>query len=168
MTNSSSHSNCVACPSNCIVCTSSSVPACLTCNVGFYLSLGTCVSNCSGGFLPDYINECSSCLCLSCSNTAYNCTSCSGATNLFNFQCLTTCPSGYYASNNTCLACTANCASCSSSTNCLICYLPNVLLISSSSAASCLSSCPNGTINTINPSNFSYICSACTKNCLTC
>ena len=51
--NASSNSNCVSCPSNCFICTSSTVPSCITCDSGFYLNLGSCVSNCSGGLLPN-------------------------------------------------------------------------------------------------------------------
>lgn len=126
------------------------------------------MSNCSGALLPDYELKCSSCVCSSCSGTSYNCTSCSSSLSLFNYQCLSKCPTGYYSSNNSCLRCMSNCDACESATYCSICQLPYSLLIATSSASQCLSNCPNTTIPTINTANFSYLCSSCSNNCLTC
>lgn len=157
---------CTACPSNCQVCTSQTT--CINCNANYFLSSGNCVSNCSGGLLPNYEKMCSSCQCLTCSTTSYNCTACSLPKSLYLSQCLSICPSGYYSNNNTCVSCMSNCAACTSSTLCSICSLPYVLSFSSATTSNCLAACPNGTIATIDSVNFSYICSACSNNCLTC
>ena len=53
------------------------------------------------GFFENYINiTCDACSgCATCSNIATNCTGCFSGTYLHNFQCLNTCPVGYYECN---------------------------------------------------------------------
>jgi hypothetical protein len=164
--NSSSLSSCLNCPSSCLVCLS--ISSCSTCEPPFLLNAGSCVSTCPGALLPNYLGQCVACDCLSCSLSSYNCTSCSGATSLYNGQCLANCPSGYYSSSNVCTACGLNCAACTSSAYCSICYLPYVLSITSVSSSSCVLACTSGTIASISPSNFSYLCASCSSNCLSC
>jgi proprotein convertase subtilisin/kexin type 5 len=160
------NASCSSCPANCLAC--SSISTCTTCQHSYFLSSGLCVPSCSAPFLPNYLNKCTACECLTCSAYSYNCTACGGILSLQNNQCLTQCLAGYYSSNNMCNACMDNCADCSSATFCSICYLPYLLLYSSPTVSACLSSCPSGTIATINPSNFSYLCAPCDSPCLTC
>ena len=164
--NASLHSNCLSCPSNCLVCTST--VSCSVCKATHYLSGGSCVSSCSSPLLPNYLNTCSICACLSCSGRSFNCTSCGAGLSLHNNQCLSACPTGYYSSGGVCLSCMNNCSACSSASFCSICLLPSLLLISNTTVSSCLSVCPASTVPTINPTNFSYLCSPCSDNCLTC
>ena len=161
---------CVGCPTNCKLCSSSASPSCIKCDNGYYLSNGTCVSvatGCPAGKYPDLNDSCTTCQCQNCSGKSYNCTGCSGLTSLYLNQCLNSCPTGYYSLSKVCTKCANNCAQCNSTTYCIVCQLPSVLYLSSSNTSQCLTSCPNGTIPTVNTPNFTYICKACT-NCLTC
>jgi len=61
--------------------------------------------------------ECSSCVdtinkCLSCNKTSKS---------LFNFTCLSTCPTTYYSENRTCIKCGTSCSICVNSTICTTC-----------------------------------------------
>jgi proprotein convertase subtilisin/kexin type 5 len=112
------------------LCSSASSPICLKCNSGYLLSSGTCLTTsigCPVSTYPDLNDNCASCQCLTCSGKSYNCTSCSGATSIYQNQCLSNCPTGFYSSANVCTTCSTNCAQCNSSTYCILCYLPYAL-----------------------------------------
>jgi len=159
ITNSSTfQSACVNCPSNCLTCSSVNSSICLTCNNAYYLSNGACGASCLSPLFLSLNGICSICQCLTCSTYFYNCTSCSSPLSLYQFQCLSACPSGTYSSSNICIACPTNCSVCTSAGYCNICTLPNALYVFNGSSSSCVSACPNGTITTINTTSLKYQC----------
>jgi proprotein convertase subtilisin/kexin type 5 len=122
---------------NCAYCINSN--SCEKCKIPYYLltliefSTSTrvlssqCVLNCPTGY---FNNEkvCSLCnsTCVSCVNSANNCTSCQNGFYLFDFKCITNCPVGFYKSliNNICLKCNSLCYDCLNSTFCNTCISP--------------------------------------------
>lgn len=85
-------------------------------------------------------------------------------TYLYNGNCLTNCPDGYYKSTNnqTCAECSTplHCATCQNSSSCLTCAVPYY-----NYQSYCLVSCP--TSITVQNSN-TYNCDACPTNCTYC
>jgi proprotein convertase subtilisin/kexin type 5 len=159
---------CLGCPANCISCSSAAAPLCLNCAIGFYLSSGGCVADCSSVSLyVSYGGTCAACQCRNCSVYSYACIACNPPRNLLQGQCITNCPSGYYPSSNICQSCSSNCLSCTSASTCQYCQIPYALTVYNATSSSCSLTCPLGTIATIDVS-FNYVCKACTGNCLTC
>jgi hypothetical protein len=136
----SSISTCRRCELNCKICSNDT--ACTSCNSGFYLKNGECVSDCGDGY---YL---STSTCLSCESDCKTCSS--------NTLC-TVCNSGYYLSSSDCLACESNCDVCSNSTACSLCntgfYLKN---------EDCVSDCGDGYYISNND------CLTCGTNCKSC
>ena len=126
------------------------------------------MTSCAGGQLPGLSGECAACECTACDSFSYNCTACGVGLVLHQWDCIATCPDGYHSDSSSCVACTANCSYCASTTLCTICALPNALSTTNSTHSECVSSCPGGTIATIDSTNLRYICSACDAACLTC
>ncbi len=97
-------------------------------------------------------SACITCMTEDISNYLYN----------YNWTCLQSCPSGYYAdSDNVCQKCDSRCKTCSnSSTNCTSCNssstYPNLY------ENYCYTSCPSGTYA------LSNICKDCSSSCATC
>lgn len=92
------------------------------------LTGGVCVSRCLSNLYENRTTSiCQLCdpMCLSCVNTASNCTQCAAfnGQNYFlqpaNTGCLLTCPVGYYGNNQTftCTLCDSRCSSCTGPTN---------------------------------------------------
>lgn len=80
---------------------------CQTCKSGTYLSPFYDCLNCSTN-------------CLTCSDSI-SCVNCTTGSFLYNGQCITTCPSGYYKYNTDCQKCPISCVTCSSQANCTTC-----------------------------------------------
>ncbi len=114
------------------------------------------------------LRTCVACQCKTCLNYAYYCTSCNSTYNLYMNQCISNCPTGYYPLNNTCNSCSANCLSCTSLTYCTICQIPMAVYKTSPTISTCVSTCPNTTITTIDSTSLFYTCSNCGGDCLTC
>lgn len=136
---------------------------CTSCKTLYYLS-NQCLTVCPSTYAP--VNGvCTACSspCLTCSQTISNCTAClttlSPAVYLSNWQCITTCPSGTFAStaNYTCAACVSPCSTCTALTLCASCVSGYFLY-----QQSCLTACPAGY------AGFTGICSACQSPCRTC
>lgn len=98
------------CTSPCKQCTSvktqciSCLPSPYTVNNTYFSGNLSCVNTCPITFYQNsgQCLNCDSNSCYGCSVTPTNCTSCAINKNLFQYQCLTTCPSQYYALNGTC------------------------------------------------------------------
>lgn len=163
---------CTSCSSNCLSCTSAII--CLACISPYYLYSGSCIVLCpsSPALFPDLDSSCSPCQCLACSGYSYNCTLCSSPLSFYQWKCLSSCPTGTYSSLNStqlvCQNCSSNCLKCSSASVCQLCSFSFPLYVLSSSNATCITTCPSGTILTIDSSLFSLQCEPCSNNCLTC
>ncbi|EAR95397.3 transmembrane protein, putative (macronuclear) [Tetrahymena thermophila SB210] len=133
---------CLKCNSNCLECTQNQPDFCSKCTNGNYLTIGTglCVSDCGQGQWgrnTDWSCQYCNSSCYTCSQSATNCTSCTGVLYLYNNQCLNDCPDGYYKGiNNTCQQCDPSCKTCDNAgnTSCLSCspsygYLKNGMCI---------------------------------------
>ena len=115
-------------------------------------------------------------MCLSCVNTASNCTSCTAVsiTNYFlqptGLLCLSTCPVGFYgnASTFTCPQCDSRCSACTGPTNgsCSACKIDNTgvshFLLPGSN--SCSDTCPDS----LYANSSTFRCEVCDTNCLKC
>ena len=117
---------CYACSPGCLTCTSIGLDKCSVCgNViadKYYkhLDKNTCGLTCPDGqFISASVsNICQPCSigCVTCLNSAENCTSATCSQNLYflNNNCLSICPDNYYPSFSVrqCLSCTAGCQTC--------------------------------------------------------
>ena len=148
--NDNSSGICSPCDSTCVTCSGVSSLECLSCNIstGFYLILGSCISQCQAGYYIDNItSNCSSCdnSCTTCMGpTNNNCLSCGNSTYLHNLTCVNACPLGTYANQITgvCITCDVSCKTCSKGTenDCLSCN--NLMILSQKN--SCLNLSPEG------------------------
>ena len=116
---------CFSCVTPCDNCVNESY--CSSCLVGQgYLSNGQCVdaADCPGGtYADDTTLKCKTCPsgCTLCDNATI-CTECSSIYFFYEFQCLTSCPTGTYKDSSTCQLCTSPCLTCiTTSLNCLSC-----------------------------------------------
>jgi proprotein convertase subtilisin/kexin type 5 len=131
---------------------------------------GNCNSNCSSAstYYVALTRQCLNCSasCYSCQGPlSTDCLSCKPPLSLFNGQCLTTCPFGYYSSSTyVCKQCILPCASCSlSSINCTACISPYFMQRTGNNMI-CVTSCSASFyLNTTTQS-----CSPCHLTCLTC
>jgi hypothetical protein len=134
-----------------------------------------CYLDCLTAGLVKSNGQCVGCssICLTCSLTMTNCTSCdylSSNPYYFNFKCLSTCYSTYFNDNSTynCTKCTSPCESCltgSTTNSCITCVVPYILsitTINSTTTTSCLSSCQAGYYLS------GYQCVGCVSPCQQC
>lgn len=109
---------CAVCGTGCQQCVNATV--CVVCASGYYLYSQGCALVCPNGYVSivdgSLNNVCIQCAlpCSTCSNNLpTQCTSCISGYNLYQYQCLQTCPSSYYPSppssntinSTTCLPC---------------------------------------------------------------
>lgn len=124
------NSSCQRCSYVCRTC-SGAASNCTTCASGFLLN-NSCLGVCPEGLYAEVSTlECKACTrpCLSCVNDTRRCLTCTNTTYLFGYQCLQSCPKGYYPSTNSCLKCRPPCQTCLNETACLSCvssYLTNM------------------------------------------
>ncbi|CAL4067446.1 unnamed protein product, partial [Meganyctiphanes norvegica] len=124
---------------------------------------GECVNNCPEMMYGSIQGMCLQCdsSCLLCSGSSANqCLSCP-LSDLYVLHlgiCVTSCPPGYYAENNTCVSCSGNCVECSSPTYCTQCN-HNQMLVN----GSCITNCPKGFFKTQQNT-----CGSCFPQCETC
>jgi proprotein convertase subtilisin/kexin type 5 len=159
-TNSSNNS----CTSNCGDCSGG---ICRQCHAPYLLLSNTdngvvsCVLVCPAGYFATAFS-CQKCnaTCLSCVNTADNCSACVVGLFQYGHTCLVVCPMGYWANNQTknCDSCPANCLNCYSA-NCLIC-LSGFFLNNNG----CVQQCPSGTFS----SPVAQMCFNCSSGCSSC
>ena len=125
-----SNYTCLGCADGCLTCYGPALTQCLTCTTAtnttsFYkvAAADTCAIVCPGGqFISSiFAHQCDLCAanCVTCVDRADKCTSTGGCLNgMFyhapTFQCLITCPNGYYGEvgNYTCTACLDGCELC--------------------------------------------------------
>lgn len=122
----SSGSTCDPCNAACALCSDSTVNTCTQCrNISsdiYYKQIGAnvCSLACPDGQfihpnIPNYCQPCSP-NCITCANTAENCTNLSCSINYYylNNSCLTLCPNNYYSDSSLrqCLQCAAGCQKC--------------------------------------------------------
>lgn len=160
---------CDSCSLSCLTC-QTSVTTCTSCTASLVLNNGTCQSSCSNISMIPINGTCTACSssCLTCSITTTNCTSCNTSTTfkyLSSGQCLTACPSLFYATLSTSYICTAcsrlslNCNNCTiTGTACLSCDAGFVFF----NNTQCLNYVPNGYVN------ISGNATPCASTCLTC
>ena len=166
-----SGTTCVACPANCTTCSSATV--CTQCAGTLLVQPGSasCASGCPTSYYSNGVSylACDT-SCLTCSGAGANlCVTCNATSTLRYLSgstCVSSCPSGTYASaSRVCTACNSNCATCiTSSKNCTSCTSPLLLFIAN---ATCVSSCPSGY------SANGTVCAQCAANkygpsCLAC
>lgn len=124
--------NCLKCDdneANCTVCNDDELILHLHQDTGFY----TCINE---NELPEdhYVEDgptgpiskpCDKNCTKSCYGTATNCTECSNGTYLYEHQCVTTVPIGFFPNNNTNTLdrCPSNCLTCSNNETCLTCEI---------------------------------------------
>ena len=160
---------CTPCLTGCKTCPT--LNNCSSCNSGLVNDgNGTCspntnpTVNCSTGYYPNTLGNCSQCYptCHTCSGgQVTDCLTCFNGSNLINGVCIAACTSGYFYNQNTtsCELCSTqytNCLTCTSS-GCTACTT-NYSLI----AGVCDLSCPNGTYLA------SQQCLACSTFCNVC
>lgn len=116
---------CIVCDGRCLTCTGTTSNDCATCDITspdyflFTAGDGTCTNFCVDGKYRDGY-ECLDCdysSCLTCENSAIECTSCESGSYLFEMACQSDClaaPSNYYADwyYAECLACNYECTTC--------------------------------------------------------
>lgn len=183
---------CLPCHSSCLECTS--ISTCSKCNSAFFFYDNFCFPFCpQGTFLVPYANYCEIChtSCKNCSHSFDRCFFCISTKYLFDYQCLDTCPIGWYADENRiCRACKPECLTCTNSFTCSSCqngyYMngsicslchPFCLECNSFSVCSkciypfyfyqnfCFSICPEKTFIALSDSNH---CENCHPSCKTC
>jgi proprotein convertase subtilisin/kexin type 5 len=140
---------------------------------------GVCVTRCLSNLYENTLNSvCTLCdaMCLSCMNTASNCSSCRvvSGTNYFlqpsGLLCLSTCPVGFYGNSSTfrCMPCDSRCSACTGPTNgsCSACK------IDSSEVAHFLvpgtRSCSNVCADSLYANSTTFRCELCDSSCLKC
>jgi len=99
--------------------------------------------------------------CKTCSISGTTCTSCVTGSYLHNNSCLSSCPSTYWenTSTNTCDSCNDPCLTCDTNANdCLSC-VDNTFYLSTNN--SCGTTCPDGKWE----NSTGWICTACTSPC---
>lgn len=164
---------CTACSPGCASCSGPNI--CLVCQSGQRSYNGFCYTNCPAGSVASNSSTCVDCNspCATCTEHPSKCTSCTSCCgNLFNFKCLTNCPTGTYAINGTCQYCAYTCATClGSNTTCTSCPSNKVLF-----NGACYDKCPYimiGGICTFNCAKGLYKttmnqCANCDPTCATC
>ena len=166
-------SGCLVCHATCQTCSDAQAGSCKSCKLGGVL-VGTVPSacTCASGYLPvPDASNCSPCD-ITCSPGSglppclQNCGVCSGGvcqkcinnSSLSGTVCVTTCPSGYFASQGVCTECSAPCVSCSSASTCLSCDVDHVIR-----DGSCVRDCPAKYFSIDNSD-----CMPCDETCGTC
>lgn len=160
------------CSDHCETCTNSSL--CLTCENGYALSNGVCVSGCSNGCSICEASACSQCLqnyflsSNNCLNCISNCLVCTTSTDC------SSCENGYFWTGQACTLCTQNCLTCLTISTCDTCLSGydlqngNCIVACGSNCISCANS------NTCSQCSSSFYvstsgsCLSCPSNCLTC
>ena len=107
---------CDPCPANCSECSGYPTTICTKCNAGYLLDQDRCALTCvTNGYVPWGL-ICKGCnsICLTCSGSPNNCTSCDTTGSnpyFFNNNCLSSCSGGYYNDNThfTCEKCNSPC-----------------------------------------------------------
>lgn len=158
---------CDSCPQNCTNCVgNSTLVTCTVCNSGYVLDSTACYLTCvtAGTFAVNGICQGCYSTCKTCSTIYTNCTSCYSNTTvpyLYNFNCISICPNGFYADNSSlsCVKCTSPCEYCSNSSvySCQTCISGYYLLNNT-----CFATCPS------NYYNSSGSCLVCVSPCFTC
>jgi hypothetical protein len=106
--------DCSPCSKYCLFCNNTNT-TCSACVINgtnkAYLLNNSCLTNCPAGYFnfdnltlgPTTCESCNN-SCAKCSGDLNNCSSCKSGFYLYNNTCITTCPSGYFAVNatNTC------------------------------------------------------------------
>lgn len=104
-TNRSSPTRAPQCVTPCQTCTTQT--QCLTCLPNFFFYNSQCITNCPSFFtIEDPINRlCLSCspICLTCSITINNCTSCNVGLAMQAGQCVSQCADGLYIAGTACV-----------------------------------------------------------------
>lgn len=161
-------SQCHPCSSQCLTCSNSSTN-CISCPSPLILHSQSCLTQC-----PDStFNLAGSCVncppsCLKCSDQS-TCTICISGAVLYNGECRSGCPQGYFASALTtsedlsyvCTPCSSNCKTCNgdSEYDCLTCSQNYYFY-----EGMCLSSCPAG----FYPNHITRSCELCPSACTLC
>lgn len=165
------------CPVECTGCDQTG--ACTGCaligTTQYMLAAGKCLTYCPAGYFVDtMIGVCGKCdaMCLTCSTTSVNCTSCQQVNPAWAYLwtniCTSACPTGYYASGYVCNQCFQGCLTCTGpgKDNCQSCMtvgtLPYYLV---SGSTSCEMACPPGQYF---DQFFPNTCNMCDPYCLTC
>ncbi|CAD8195626.1 unnamed protein product [Paramecium octaurelia] len=155
---------CQKCHYTCLTCNSFGDQFCLTCldkTISFRVyNQGVC--QCLPGYYDDgFSTNCNKCLssCLTCQNTADNCTSCESPRYLDGTAC--PCGAGYFVNNlGKCSKCNQNCLNCSlTSTNCTECD-SSLMRVLDTATKTCI--CKSGT------TQINGLCQVCDITCQTC
>ena len=172
------------CWPTCQTCSEHTSKDCLTCyNLASKNVNNECICN-DGYFMvipsnPCTAEPCSTCSlcsskCKTCNGTSTYCLSCQTPSYLFNNDCITQCPSGFYprSLDNTCQLCDSSCITCNNagSNNCLSCI--DGYYYSPTPAGSCLrcnltcNTCVTSANNCTSCKNGSYLFfGSCSSNC---
>ena len=161
---------CLQCPSTCLLCLNSTYcTGCIANRTYLYSQTGICLSDCPLGYFANTATtNCETCnaKCLTCSASSSNCLSCSSGYYLVrlsvnSYDCVATCPAGYYQEGSNCQNCLFPCATCASAAACLTCVTGTYYY---SSSKGCLLACPSDAF--LDAPNAA--CTPCTAPCASC
>ncbi len=159
--------SCLNCSFSCQTCYGPRYDQCLTCINPYSLMSGICILQCPTGFYRDSNSVCRQCdlqRCLTCQESASNCTSCAYPFVLViynsgvNGKCDVNCGFGsfYDLNNRICAPCSFGCMSCLDAMTCVSCIGGTYLY-----QDKCIMSCPVGFVG----SSTDNICKKCPTNC---
>ena len=121
----------------------------------FDIIYGTCKSEYYSCVEIDINSIGCSVTCASCSgSSSTQCLTCTTSLYMYQYQCMTVCPQGFWGNTTApaqCMPCDPSCLTCNgaTSTNCLSCSVNNAL-----SSGTCLGGCP--TVNQYQNSSYSF------------
>jgi proprotein convertase subtilisin/kexin type 5 len=152
---------CRPCVFPCANCTSQTAcSSCATSAYTFNTATNQCVITCTANQFKDPVGNCVTCTpnCATCSNS-YTCNTCAPGFFMFQNNCVSTCPTGFYINtdtngNKSCALCNSSCATCSDNT--LKCNTCATGLVRSTDGT-CAYTCPDNYI-----SDSTSVC----KNCV--
>ena len=161
---------CLQCPSSCLSCLNDTY--CTACPAGrtyLYPVTHNCITNCPLGYFGNSTSAlCLACdpKCLTCTLASTGCLSCANGFYLVrlsvtSYDCLASCPSGYFKESQRCDVCVFPCNTCSSASSCLTCVVGTYFYANSSV---CLLTCPSSSYL----DSATASCLACTAPCLSC
>jgi proprotein convertase subtilisin/kexin type 5 len=162
---------CLNCSSTCYTCKGPLVTDCLSCYPDYYLSQGSCLSQCPYGYYASSTYRCEACSpnCANCQGSSTNCSACptGGYLQLANgvSSCTVDCLAGYYrdTQSQTCSPCHSSCLNCTGKypSQCISCP-SNAFL----SQGYCLTQCPLGSAPVVSAAGLN--CLPCPSGCSVC
>jgi proprotein convertase subtilisin/kexin type 5 len=170
------YQQCMPCPEGCAYCNQQGF--CYFCENGYYYDNEQCLSVCPDGFYsvlafdtaanqPMYTCKACNYRCATCKGAlSSQCTQCPSRTFLYRGQCLTSCPTAFFADlqANKCFPCPQGCTTCKNLTTCTTCVAGMYLITDTTGALTCQTQCVEGFYE----DDSSASCQPCALGCLAC